>query len=239
MQGWIAGILAGLFVLILEAPSHQRGPYEIYGIDVSHYQSRVQWDEVARQGAGFAFVKATEGGSHQDSLFALNWFGIRAAGLKRGAYHFYRPNTPSFFQATNFMNVVDMQPGDLPPVLDVEVTDGASKEELVSGVKEWLELIETRYQVRPILYTNLKFYYFYLKGHFDDYPIWIARYNIFQPRLASGKDWHFWQFADQGRMKGIHGPVDFNVFRGTMEELEAICLQAPPPCDPEEEAAKP
>jgi lysozyme len=244
MRAWIGGIIAGLLILLLEAPTRQHGAFDIYGIDVSHYQSRVDWGQVADQNIGFAFVKATEGGSYQDSLFSLNWSGIKEAGLKRGAYHFFRPDTPAFFQAKNFMDVVDMQAGDLPPVLDVEVIDGATKAELVAGVRQWLEIIETRYHVKPILYTNLKFYYKYLYGHFEEYPIWMARYNIFQPRLAGGRDWHFWQFADKGKMNGIYGYVDFNVFRGTQEELEAICLQPPSPvvlplCDPEEIISKP
>jgi lysozyme len=225
MQAWIGGIVAGLCILLLEAPTRQHGPFEVFGIDVSHYQSRVDWDTVAHQGIRFAFVKATEGITHQDSLFCLNWTGIRDAGLKRGAYHFFRPGVPATEQAHNFLSLVDLQGGDLPPVLDVEVIDDASEEELVAGVRQWLMEVELRYRIKPILYTNLKFYHKYLDGHFEDYPVWIARYNhIFQPRLAGGKEWHFWQYANKGEMRGIDGHVDFNVFRGDWTELDAICL---------------
>jgi lysozyme len=224
MRAWIGGIVAGLCIFLLEAPTHQRVTYEIFGIDVSHYQSRVDWDTVAHQGIRFAFVKATEGVTHQDSLFCLNWTSIREAGLKRGAYHFFRPGVPAAEQAQNFTGLVDLMAGDLPPVLDVEVIDNATKAELVAGVREWLIQVELHYHIKPILYTNLKFYHLYLDGHFEDYPIWIARYNIFQPRLAGGKEWHFWQYANKGQMRGIEGHVDFNVFRGDWTELDSLCL---------------
>ena len=224
MRVWIGGIFAGLCILLLEAPGRHHATFEIYGIDVSHYQSRVNWEVVAQEGISFAFVKATEGVSHQDSLFCLNWTGIQDAGLKRGAYHFFLPGVPAALQANNFIDLVDLQPGDLPPVLDVEVIQGASRLELVEGVREWLRLVELRYHVKPILYTNLKFYYQYLYRQFEDHPIWIARYNVFQPRIFGGKDWHFWQYANKGQMNGIYGDVDFNVFRGNWAELDSICL---------------
>ena len=231
MRVWIGSIFAGLSIFLLEAPSRQHSSFEIYGIDVSHYQSRVDWDEVAEQGISFAFVKATEGISHQDSLFCLNWAGIQDAGLKRGAYHFFLPGVPAALQAANFLDLVDLQAGDLPPVLDVEVIDGTSRQELVAGVKEWLRLVELRYHIKPIVYTNLKFYYKYLYRQFDDHPIWIARYNVFQPRVF-GKDWHFWQYANKGQLEGIAGDVDFNVFRGNWAELDSICMPEIRPATP-------
>ena len=235
MRAWIGSIFVGLCILLLEAPTRQHSPFEIYGIDVSHYQSRVNWETVAGEGIQFAFVKATEGESHQDSLFCINWEGIREAGLKRGAYHFFRPGVPGVQQAKNFIGIVQLEAGDMPPVLDIEVLDDATPEELVRGAKEWLIQVELKYHIKPILYTNLKFYYKYLQGHFEDYPVWIARYNVFQPRLAKGKDWHFWQYANKGRMKGIFGDVDFNVFRGDWDEFDSICLPPHRSTTPEEE----
>jgi len=234
MRAWIGGILAGLCILLLEAPTRQQSPFEIYGIDVSHYQSRVNWETVAEEGIQFAFVKATEGMSHQDSLFCINWDGIREAGLKRGAYHFFRPAVDADQQAQNFIDLVHLEAGDMPPVLDIEVLDDVSRQELIQGVREWLIKVELEYHIKPILYTNLKFYAKYLDGHFEEYPIWIARYNVFQPRL-SGKDWHFWQYANKGRMKGIFGDVDFNVFRGDWAEFDSICLPSMHYLTPNEE----
>lgn len=202
--------------------------FEVHGIDVSHYQSRVNWDTIAQQNIDFAFVKATEGESHADSLFCNNWYGIKRVGMKRGAYHFFRPRTSVLKQAQNFMDNVQLELGDLPPVLDIEVADGASKELIVESVKIWLEIIEHHYRIKPIIYTNLNFYNRYIADDFQNYPIWIARYNTKKPHLANGKDWQFWQYGDRGELKGIDGFVDFNVFRGSLLELETLCLSNNP-----------
>ena len=201
--------------------------FEVHGIDVSHYQSLINWDSVRAGGIHFAFVKATEGIRMVDTLFCHNWGEMERVGLYRGAYHFFRPTLSAELQAENFLRAVDMENGDLPPVLDVEVLDGVSRVQLITGVRTWLYLLEIRYNTKPVLYTNLNFYNKYLAGHFNDYPIWIARYSPREPRLACGRDWQFWQYGNQGRLSGIEGDVDFNVFNGSLTELERLCLFPP------------
>ena len=141
-----------------ESDTERMEGYEVHGIDLSHYQSKISWDSVAVQGIAFAFVKATEGRQHLDKKYCENWQEMKRVGIKRGAYHFFRPTIPADEQARNFMNVVDMQYGDLPPVLDVEVDENLSREEVVKGIKDWLYLIEMEYSIRPIIYTHYKFY---------------------------------------------------------------------------------
>ena len=224
MKRW-TGIL-GLMIMLWACDQHtiRRYDYAVHGIDISHYQSYINWDTVAAQDIHFAFVKATEGLSMSDTMFCYNWAEMKRVGIKRGAYHFYRPTIPAQEQADNFTRLVEMEYGDLPPVLDVEVLDGVSKTILINGIRTWLYQVEIRYNVKPIVYTNLKFYNRILAGHFDDYPIWIARYSFREPTLACGRDWHFWQYGNQGRIKGIYGDVDFNVFNGTELDLERLCL---------------
>jgi lysozyme len=221
------GILVVFLLLLWACEQHtmQRYDYTVHGIDVSHYQSIIDWDGIAAQGLSFAFVKATEGLSMQDTMFCHNWAEMQRVGIKRGAYHFYRPTIPARAQADNFSRLVEMDYGDLPPVLDVEVLDGVSKTILINGMRTWLYQIEIRYNVKPIIYTNLKFYNKILAGHFDEYPVWIARYNFREPTLACGRDWHFWQYGNRGRLEGIRGHVDFNVFNGSLADLERLCLQ--------------
>ncbi|MEQ8706578.1 MAG: GH25 family lysozyme [Phaeodactylibacter sp.] len=202
--------------------------YEVHGIDVSHYQADIDWNVVAAQGVQFAFVKASEGMTLIDTLFCENWFELKEANIRRGAYHFFRPRTPVFEQAMNFQTTVKIESSDLPPVLDVEVLDGVSKVELVSSVLTWLYLTEIHYGVKPILYTNLKFYNKYLAGHFDEYPLWIARYSRREPTLACGREWQFWQYGNRGSLEGIEGPVDFNVFQGDLHKLDSLCYYPAP-----------
>jgi lysozyme len=197
--------------------------FAVHGIDISHYQSRIDWDVVAAQDIHFAFVKASEGVSLRDSLFALNWEEMKRVGIRRGAYHFFRPSIPAEAQARNFIAQVKMEYGDLPPVLDVEVLEGSSKVQLITGIRTWLYLVEIQYGVRPIIYTSINFYNRYLAGHFPDHHFWVARYNRRAPRLACGRSWLFWQYGNQGRLEGIAGDVDFNVFNGSLTDLEALC----------------
>ncbi len=228
MKQWV-GIVAVIIIAYgCEQHTIRRYDYPVQGIDVSHHQSRIDWSIVATEGMHFAFVKATEGITHVDSLFCYNWDSMKQEGIIRGAYHFFRPKISPLEQADNFTRSVDIEFGDLPPVLDVEVLDGVSKESLINAVRTWLYYAEIRYGVKPIIYTNIKFYNKILAGHFNDYPMWIARYGFRPPTLANGRDWHFWQYGNRGKIRGIAGNVDFNVFNGSAKDLEAICL-APRP----------
>lgn len=225
-MGRLFGI--GMMVLCIwscERETVRMSGYDVQGIDVSHYQSLVNWDTVAAQDITFAFVKATEGFSYRDSMFCQNWSEMQRVGLKRGAYHFFHPSIPADLQARNFMQAVELGLGDLPPVLDVEVLEeGVSKVALLASMRHWLYLVEIKYNIKPIIYTNLVFYNKYLAGHFKDYPLWIARYGRRQPTLACGRDWSFWQYGSAGKLRGIQGAVDFNVFNGDMVQLEELCI---------------
>lgn len=214
-----------IFLASCEEETKRLDNYAVHGIDISRYQANVDWDVVAAQDIEFAFVKASEGSTHQDIRFCENWDEIKRVNLKRGAYHFYRPTVSAEIQANNFIDLVEMEAGDLPPVLDIEVLDGVSKINLINGLRTWLMMVEIHYNIKPIIYTNQKFYNKYIAGNFSDYPIWIARYHSWkEPSLANTQDWDFWQYGNRGRLEGIEGNVDFNVFKGNLFELEKMCL---------------
>ncbi|MBL7813507.1 MAG: glycoside hydrolase family 25 protein [Saprospiraceae bacterium] len=206
-----------------ESDTQRLKGYEVHGIDISHYQSNVQWDVVAAQGISFAFVKATEGKQHIDKEFQRNWEQMRQHGIKRGAYHFFRPSVDGEVQARNFIQSVDMRYGDLPPVLDIEIDEDLPREVVVRQMRAWLYWVELEYSIKPIIYTSYKFYNKFIVGEFEKYPIWIAKYGGDAPRLGASK-WWFWQYGNRGKLNGIDGYVDFNVFYGSREELERICL---------------
>jgi lysozyme len=225
---YIAAIFIAGLILSCNTVTERMSHFEVHGIDVSHYQSIINWDTIAFQKIAFAFVKATEGEEMADSLFHNNWADINRVGLKRGAYHFFRPTKSAFKQAQNFIDNVILEEGDLPPVLDVEVADAVADNEVVDRIRIWLKIIEKHYQIKPIIYTNLKFFERYIEHNFDEYPIWIARYNTQKPYLGKKRDWHFWQYGNRGQLPGIKGFVDFNVFKGTLLDLESICLSYNP-----------
>ena len=195
--------------------------FSVHGVDVSHYQGKVNWTTVAEQDIRFAFLKATEGLTYQDSFFQRNWAQLDTLDIYRGAYHYFHADRSAQHQAFNFIQTVRLFPGDMPPVVDVEVTKDASPTELRRKLQTWLTMVEIHYQRRPIIYTYQNFYNEYLSGYFDDYPIWIARYNQHQtPELKDDQRWHFWQYGERGSVAGIRGPVDLNVFRGSVSDFE-------------------
>ena len=201
--------------------------YSVHGIDVSAYQGRIDWPEVARNRVRFAFIKASEGATLRDPRFARNWREARKANVLAGAYHYFQPNRDGQVQASLFVRTVPLAPGDLPPVLDVEAVNFHDVAVMRREVARWLRLVEAHYGVRPILYSNHSFYQRHLAGHFDDYPLWLAHYEVARPKLARSK-WIIWQHSDESHVPGIRGVVDFNVFQGSFEELRALRVPAVP-----------
>lgn len=202
--------------------------YEVHGVDVSHHQGRINWAEVDTMNVNgitidFAFLKATEGITRQDREFARNWKKTKDAGILRGAYHFFHPTRDAAEQAKNFINQVKLEPGDLPPVLDIEVSNRRSKKVIVDGALKWCELIEEHYGIKPIIYTSPGFYNKYLADDFEDYPLWIAHYYKEKPSISHRK-WQFWQHTDKAKINGITGGVDLNVFVGSLSKLKKLCV---------------
>lgn len=203
--------------------------YEVHGIDISHYQGDIDWSLLAlnRQTDSplhFVFMKATEGGDHGDDTFRNNFTEALNHGFIRGAYHFFIPSTDALKQADFFIRTVQLKTGDLPPVLDVEVTGKKNKAELQRSVKQWLDRVESHYGVKPILYTSYKFKTRYLNDSlFNAYPYWIAHYYVDSVKYQ-GK-WDFWQHTDVGNVPGIEEDVDLNVFKGTLEELKKLTIK--------------
>ena len=202
--------------------------YLIHGIDVSKYQQIISWDAVKEMKVknvqlGFVFIKATEGIVNTDPQFKRNWKKSKQAGMVRGAYHFFLATKDGREQAENFISSVDLEQGDLPPVVDIEQTYGVNTILLKKELKEWLDVIENYYGVKPIIYTNVDFYSRYLGNEFNSYPLWAAHYFQYDtPRVS--RQWDFWQHSEQGRVNGILSKVDFNVFNGDSLQFRNILM---------------
>jgi len=202
--------------------------YKIHGIDVSSYQGNIYWPAVAAMhdqdvNIRFAFIKATEGLNNIDKQFNHNWQNAKAANITRGAYHFFLATKSGRLQAQNFIKVVKLQPGDLPPVLDIEELYGVPVDSMRNRVKLWLQLIENAYNVKPIIYTNVSFYKNFLGDEFDSYPLWVAHYFVQQnPGIKNG--WFFWQHNAAGKVNGIRTRVDFNVFSGDTTSFQNLLV---------------
>lgn len=203
--------------------------YEVRGIDLSHYQDRIDWErlrnaKVQQVPLRFMFIKATEGLTLIDENFNENFYQARRNDIVRGAYHFFVPDADARKQAQFFLKQVHLEVGDLPPVLDVEKSGRLNAQQLQKAVKTWLDIVEKHYGVKPILYTGYSFKMKYLSGaEFEQYPYWIAHYYVNE--LTYKGKWDFWQYTDVGHIDGISGHVDCNIFRGTMAELLELTLK--------------
>ncbi|MEM7353773.1 MAG: GH25 family lysozyme [Acidobacteriota bacterium] len=197
------------------------------GIDVSHYQGDVDWEKVKAAGMTFAFAKASQGATNVDSKFSTNWAAMRQAGIVRGAYHFFDADVDATAQADHFIATVQLEAGDLPPVIDAEVTDGVSTEGIDQGVQTWLDKVSAHYGVKPIVYSGASFITSHLSTGFNTYPLWLARYTSVVPEAPGDwSSWTFWQYSQSGDVDGVAGSVDRDRFQGTAEAWQSLLVPA-------------
>jgi lysozyme len=189
------------------------------GIDVSDHSGEVDWKAVKQAGHSFAFVKATEGVDLRDPLFAEHWRLAGQAGLVRGAYHFFVTEDDPAEQARFFISTVRLSPGDLVPVVDVELIGHDTTPGLDGRLRTWLEAVEAHYRVRPIIYTTANFWDRHLTADFGDYPLWVAEYGVEEPRLPAGwSTWHLWQWRENAAIAGVEKGADLSrVNRGGVD----------------------
>ena len=206
------------------------------GVDTSHYQHSpsLDWSAVRNSGVRFAFLKATEGSSYTDPWFAADWAATKKVGIYHGAYHFARPSVGSAAtQAKYFVSRIGTQtsPGTLPPVLDLEATGGLSSGQLITWTQQWLTAVAQLTGRTPMIYVSPAFWKYNLANStaFHDYPLWIANYGVSQPTVPGGwPTWTFWQGSSSGRVPGISGNVDTDVFNGSLSQLQKMALAYAP-----------
>ena len=205
----------------------------LFGIDVSHYQSPIDWGRAKNAGVVFAILKASEGSSYKDPDFKAWWPQVKASGIIRGSYHFFRPNAPVERQISNFLSAQDsLESGDLPPVLDLEVPDSwrnISLKRRIAMVRQWLDAVEASVGVKPIIYLSPSFASDVLgsDSFMRDYLLWIANYGVRKPKVpvpwSPDKSWTFWQYSEKGKVPGTSGTaVDLDYFAGDLAALRAI-----------------
>ena len=216
----------------------------IYGIDISRHQHEkgrrryaINWRDVritslgARHNAegrtfpvSFVYIKSTEGTTIRNRYFLSDYTKAKQQGIRVGAYHFFSLKSTATAQATYFVNHTLFRKGDFPPVLDVEPTDAQIRqiggdEELMRRIRTFMEYVERRTNMRPILYVSQMFINTHMKNAADikqKYNVWIARYGQYKPDVKLV----YWQLCPDGRVNGITGPVDINVFNGYQAQYE-------------------
>jgi lysozyme len=212
--GILVGLLAlNLLIKWLRDPV-RLGQGEHRGVDVSAHQGTIDWQQVAASGIDFAYIKATEGGDWVDDHFRDNWKGAGAAGLKRGAYHFFTLRRPGIDQAENFLKTAPPEPGSLPPAIDLEFGGNTEarpdRQTLLREFSVFIQRVESAYQRPALLYLLPEFQASY--GIREAFPrqSWLRSLWM---RPQSAQSWKIWQYTAFGRVPGITGEVDLNVGR--------------------------
>jgi lysozyme len=229
----VAALIAGAFALgalvyALEWLAPLTGHY-VRGADVSRHQGAIDWRALAASDVRFVYIKASEGSDYRDDRFASNWQGAGAAGLKRGAYHYFTLCRAGAAQAANFMAVAPRD-GDLPPAIDVEQKSacrrGAQITDVSGELTACLDMLEAHYGVRPIIYTTREFHDAHLMDALGHERFWLR--NLFAQPDFRRRDWVFWQYSHDGKRPGVSGPLDLNYFRGDEKAFAAFLARERP-----------
>jgi lysozyme len=195
------------------APS--RETYPVQGVDVSHHQGAINWPAAAADDVNFAYIKASEGSDLRDPRFAENWDAAAAAGIKRGAYHFFTLCKPGAEQATNFIALVPREADALPPAIDLEFGGNCSARPeaavLLKEVETFITMVEAHSEKPVMLYVTREFDEAYAISKAIDRPLWLRR-MVLEPDYGA-HPWVMWQAHARRRVAGIDGPVDWNVLR--------------------------
>lgn len=224
------GILLAIALIypfnFIQPNSPDKFRYPVRGIDISRYQTHIDWKKLALEDISFIYIKATEGVTRQDRMFENHWKNAVANKYHVGAYHFYLVCRSAEAQADNFIKHVPYRSDALPPVIDLEYEGSCWNKSIakdkINEIDIFLRKLEKYYRKTPIIYTNETIHNKLVKGtKLERYPVWITSLNK-APHLNDDK-WLIWQYTFKGKVKGIKGHTDLNVFNGSLRELIRLC----------------
>lgn len=199
----------------------------VNGIDVSVYDTSVDWPTAKGSGIDFAFIRVSDGTQYPDPSFAGYWAGAGSAGVYRGAYQYFRPSEDPIAQADLLLDAVGtLGSNDLPPVLDLEVNGGLGSADVVTAVQAWIGEITAATGRPPIIYAGLYSWPELTGGaNLTTSPLWVAQYTTAAcPDIPDPwTSWLFWQHSDTGVVDGVvSSQLDLDYFNGTLAQLQAF-----------------
>ncbi|MBN2005792.1 MAG: glycoside hydrolase family 25 protein [Anaerolineae bacterium] len=198
------------------------------GIDVSRYQGAIDWTQVAQAGYSFAALRATIGDYYTDPRFVENWAGAQSNAILTTAYHVVKPGIAADAQMMRLFDALSDRRPDLPLALDVELKDAETAQRVLDMTRACLEILVGE-GYRAIVYTGAWFWNTLPVAAIewdDDADLWTAAYTAESymlqkawPRGWQAGNWRFWQHSNKGRVPGIVGDVDLDVFNGSLNDL--------------------
>lgn len=187
---------------------------EIYGIDVSHHQGKIEWGKVTQwkdKKISFVYIKATEGATYIDKAYKTNLKEAKQSNFLVGCYHYFRTTSSVKDQFENFIKYVDKDKQDLIPLIDVEEKKNWNDTEFHKNFQDFLNMVENHFGSKPMIYTVNSFYNHHLSGKYKSYHFLIGRYGKNPPNMRDKSSWTVWQFSETGKVNGIPKDVDIDV----------------------------
>jgi lysozyme len=212
-----------------EPNTFESNKYYVKGVDVSHHNPILNWEEALNQNITFAYLKATEGNTHEDRNYPYNYDLAKKANIKVGAYHFYTFGLSGKEQASHFIKIAQCKSGDMIPAIDVEhsPSNPYSKDKkyraiVVEELKALEQALFEHYGVHPVIYTNKDCYKHYVKDNFPHNLLWIS--DLHNEPSDDIENWRIWQFSHNGELPGMIGDIDLNYYRYSYEDFKELLL---------------
>lgn len=220
LTGAAAVLLACIAVLVFAALVPARaippsGGRQYRGIDISEFQGEIDFEEVRRSGIEAVYIRVGAG-EYTDEYFAENYERAKAAGLKIGFYHYVtaRSVEEGRRQARFFASLAAGREPDMRFAMDFEYFGSLSVSQINAISEAYLDELTALTKREAVIYSDLSnARNIFSRALAEKYPLWAAQYGADEPS-ANGKwrEWVGFQYTDEGRVGGIYGNVDRNIF---------------------------
>jgi|GEM_PF-725254 len=201
------------------------GPATVDGVCVSTYDGTIDWAQVKAGGTAFAYIRAMDGTTKTDARFAANWAAAKSAGVLRAPYQFFEPDQDPVQQADAFLSMFMLGDGDLPPLLDVELSGTLTPAECAGRIAQWVARVEEVTGRVPAIYSTNGFWITKVGGctAFRDLPLMVAHWGVPSPLTPDAwATWTFWHYTDNGTVPGFTANANRVFFNGTAGQLQAL-----------------
>lgn len=220
LTGAAAVLLACIAALVFAALVPARaippsGGRQYRGIDISEFQGEIDFEEVRRSGIEAVYIRVGAG-EYTDEYFAENYEQAKAAGLKIGFYHYVtaRSVDEGRRQARFFASLAAGRELDMRLAMDFEYFGSLSVSQINAISEAYLDELTALTKREAVIYSDLSnARNIFSRALAEKYPLWAAQYGADEPS-ANGKwrEWVGFQYTDEGRVGGIYGNVDRNIF---------------------------
>lgn len=220
LTGAAAVLLACIAALVFAALVPARaippsGGRQYRGIDISEFQGEIDFEEVRRSGIEAVYIRVGAG-EYTDEYFAENYERAKAAGLKIGFYHYVtaRSVEEGRRQARFFASLAAGREPNMRLAMDFEYFGSLSVSQINAISEAYLDELTALTKREAVIYSDLSnARNIFSRALAEKYPLWAAQYGADEPS-ANGKwrEWVGFQYTDEGRVGGIYGNVDRNIF---------------------------